>query len=460
MTALALEIAGDGLTLLREGGAPVLEPAYALVEGGAVITGEPARRQYRIRPRHVHRRYWDALGEEEIPGAGLTQADLAHAQLESVWQAHGEGVDAVYLVVPDAYARGQLGLLLGLAQECGLPVAGLVPSALAASTQLLADRQRLHLDAGLGRFTVTEIVSGERLRWMRQEQLDSVGLDALRDRWTRLIGESFLASTRFDPLHDAASEQAMFEALPGWLASVGDAPVTLTLDFQDRHVETQLDAQAFTAAVESAYRALQQLVAAMREPGRGLTLQLGERVATLPGLANMLARLGDTRVVALPRGQAVAGALRRREMFGAGAGGAAVLTRVLPPLAEEESAFSREAPVEVAEAARRSDGDEGRATHVVWRGVAYPLSGEALVVGTTADDGRPSRRIALPAGSAGVSSRHCELRLLEDGAMLTDLSRYGTFVNGGRAGPETRLQPGDVLRVGTPGEELLMIRLA
>lgn len=460
MTALALEIAGDGLTLLREGEAPVLEPAYALLEGGAVITGEPARRQYRIRPRHVHRRYWDALGEEEIPGAGLTQADLAHAQLEAVWQGHGEGVDEVYLVVPDGYTREQLGLMLGLAQDCGLPVAGLVPSALAASTRLPGDRQRLHLDAGLGHFTVTEIVAGERVRWMRQQQLDSVGLDALRDRWIRLVGESFLTSTRFDPLHDAASEQAMFEALPDWLASVGDTPVTLTLDFQDKHFETQLEAQAFTAAVESAYRALQQLIAAMREPGKGLALQLGERAAALPGLASMLARLGDTHVAALPRGAAAAGALARREAFARGTGGAVVLTRVLPPLSSDEGSPSSEPVVELAEAESRSDGEEGRATHVVWRGVAYPLSDEALVVGTTADDGGPSRRIVLPAGSAGVSSRHCELRLLEDGAMLTDLSRYGTFVNGGRAGPETRLQPGDVLRVGMPGEELLMIRLA
>ncbi|MCC5862771.1 MAG: hypothetical protein JJT93_12790, partial [Gammaproteobacteria bacterium] len=327
MTALALEIAGDGLTLLREGGALVLEPAYALLEGATVTTGEPARRQYRIRPRHVQRRFWDQLGEEEIPGTGLTQADLAHAQLEAAWQAHGEGVEAVYLVVPDGYTREQLGLVLGLAQECGLPVAGLVPTALAASTRAVPDRQRLHLDAGLGSFTVTEIVAGERLRWLRQQRLDSVGLDTLRDRWTRLIGEGFLASTRFDALHDAQSEQALFEALPRWLAAVREGPVSLTLDHQDKRFETQLEATAFTGAVEGAYRALQQLVAAMREPGQPLTLQLGERAASLPGLAAALARLGETRGVAQGPGPPPAGPRAPRAGVSAGEGGPIVVSR-------------------------------------------------------------------------------------------------------------------------------------
>ncbi len=460
MTALALEIAGDGLTLLREGGAVVREPAYALLEGAAVITGEPARRQYRIRPRHVQRRFWDQLGEDEIPGTGLTQADLAHAQLEAAWEIHGDGVEAVYLVVPDGYTRDQLGLVLGLAQECGLPVAGLVPTALAASTRAEPDRQRLHLDAGLGHFTVTEIVIGERLRWLRQQRLDSVGLDSLRDRWIRLIGEGFLTSTRFDPLHDAQSEQALFEALPGWLAAVREGPVRLTLEYQDKRFETQLEATAFTTSVERAYRALQQLVAALREPGQPLTLQLGERAALLPGLAAALARLGETRVVPLPPGYAAAGALARRTMFARGEGATTVLTRSLPVL-EPGDALALQAPVVEAVPRPASEAAGGmRATHVVWRGVAHPLTGDALTIGTAVDDAPSARGLALPEDSAGVSSRHCELRLLEDGALLTDLSRYGTFINGCRAGTETRVQPGDVIRVGTQGEELLMIRLA
>lgn len=453
MSALALEIAGDALVLLREGGTLQREPAFALLEGGAIITGETARRQYRIRPRHVHTRFWDQLGEEQIPGAGLAQADLAHAQLEAAWQAHGDGVDEVYLVTPDGYDREQLGFLLGLAADCGLPVAGLVPSSLAASTRAAPeDRQLLHLDAGLSAFCVRDILQGEVLRGGRQERLASVGLEALRDRWIRHIGQGFLASTRFDPFHDAASEQALFERLPEWLAAVNGGPVTLSLDFQGKHFETRLEAHELDAVAEGTWRALQQLLASLREPGRALAVQLSERVAGLPGLAASLARLGDTVVLALPPGAAVEGALRRRADFARADNGHAALTRALPPAAAPLMATEIAAP---REQQATSGAEDTRATHVVWQGVARALSSDALAIGT--DPG--GEGIALPAGSPGVSARHCELRLLEDGALLTDLSRHGTFVNGSRVGTETRLAPGDRVRVGTPGVELLMVRV-
>ena len=57
-----------------------------------------------------------------------------------------------------------------------------------------------------------------------------------------------------------------------------------------------------------------------------------------------------------------------------------------------------------------------------------------------------------------MSGIHCELAI--DGAqcLITDHSRYGTFLNGNRINGSAALRAGDTIRVGTPGLELQLIR--
>jgi pSer/pThr/pTyr-binding forkhead associated (FHA) protein len=59
--------------------------------------------------------------------------------------------------------------------------------------------------------------------------------------------------------------------------------------------------------------------------------------------------------------------------------------------------------------------------------------------------------------TAGVSRRHCEISAINGRCVVTDHSRYGTYLNGHRIDGSAALQVGDVLRVGTPGIELRMI---
>ena len=41
---------------------------------------------------------------------------------------------------------------------------------------------------------------------------------ALQQAWTDRVASEFVRRTRYDPLHEAASEQRLWDALPGWLA--------------------------------------------------------------------------------------------------------------------------------------------------------------------------------------------------------------------------------------------------
>jgi hypothetical protein len=118
MGAVAIEINDFAVTVANEAGVLAVEPGYARVDSGRIVTGDQARARARLQPRQTSSRFWSALSME--PGSASadiakSSAELAYAQLESLWQRAG-GPSDVVLVVPGGYRSEQLGLLLGLAQ--------------------------------------------------------------------------------------------------------------------------------------------------------------------------------------------------------------------------------------------------------------------------------------------------------------------------------------------------------
>ena len=127
MNTLAIEINDAELTVADHTGVLAMEPGYAAFVDGRIVTGGTAYAQARIRPRQTSHRYWEELSLDPdssgIEGVG-SSAEFAFAQLESLWkQFGGAGRDAI-IIVPGHYAREQLGLLLGLVNECRMPVRG------------------------------------------------------------------------------------------------------------------------------------------------------------------------------------------------------------------------------------------------------------------------------------------------------------------------------------------------
>ena len=162
MGALVIDVHDAALTLADRTGIRAVEPGFALVEGGTIVTGHEARAQARRKPRQTSHRHWAELSLEPSPadGLGKNAAELAYAHLDALWRRYGQGVTDVLLVVPGAYQTQQLGLLLGLAQECGIPVRALVDAAAAASVRPYPERQLVYVDAGLHRVSVTSIEQG------------------------------------------------------------------------------------------------------------------------------------------------------------------------------------------------------------------------------------------------------------------------------------------------------------
>jgi pSer/pThr/pTyr-binding forkhead associated (FHA) protein len=96
-----------------------------------------------------------------------------------------------------------------------------------------------------------------------------------------------------------------------------------------------------------------------------------------------------------------------------------------------------------------------RATHLLYRSVAYPITDKPLTIGSAHDSGQNGVTIIVEA--AGVSPKHCTVALHGGETVLNNVSDQGTFVDEKRVNGSITLKLGQIIRVGSPGEQLQLI---
>jgi len=454
MRRLAIEVNDAAITVADADGVLRSEPGVAVVERGRIVTGLEAAALARLKPRDTSLTHWSKLdvapGSAAAPGRHST-AELAHAQLERLWKETGAGATEVVLVVPAKFPNDALGILLGLAEDCAIPVVAIVDAAAAVSTKPWPGRLLIHVDADLHTVFVTPLAQGERVAAEAPVTLDSMGLAGVAEAIARRIAEMFVLATRFDPLHDAATEQRLYDALPAALAAIArESKATIALSDRNETFEIVVEGQALLGAVRGFYRAVRQLVAQMRKAQAGLVVQLSDRLAGLPGLTEELGRLDGASLILLPPGHAARSALAVLDSLERNGQGVRLHRRLPWREAPAEAA----APVAKAEPAASA---EPRPTHIVYRGIAYPVNGEGILVGRARLDRR--RAIVIEARTEGVSRAHCELAVVDGELRIRDLSSFGTFVNERRIDGVEVLKAADVIRIGSPGAELTVVRV-
>jgi FHA domain len=462
---LSLELNDAGLILARGGGdaAPEVlaeEPGFALAEETQLLTGSAAVARARLRPLFAHNRYWRELAVEPLPrelAGARTAADLAFAQLDRLLAPVREASDGILLAVPAGYTREQLGLLLGVTSETGVVVRGLVDAALAACSLEPAPPRILHLDLELHRATLTVLEredtggQGATLRRGRFEIHPRHGWLGLTQTWIELIAETFVRRTRFDPLHHAATEQHLADALPGWIERIGtEDTLPIELEFAGNLYRVEIPAAQLVSAVEPHYDALIRLVQAVRPAGYAIELRLGERVARLPGLLDRFAILKECEISVLPRGAAALGSLHHAAAITRSPDAVTLVYRL--PVA----GAVREQPAATVETTAPTPAHR-RPTHVLHGARAWRIDGAPLTLGWAVPADR--RRLDLPPGTPGLSRAHCTLSARNGSVILEDHSTFGSWVNDERVTGPVVLEVGDRLRLGAPGITVQLIQL-
>lgn len=437
MATLALEVNDAGLVALRAGSTGLRRreggPGVALFEGSRLVVGEEARAMSRLHPRLTTSRFWDELDTTLLGRPfpdGVTAADLAHAHLEGFWAGAERGVREVILAVPGYWSERSLGVLLGIARSIGMPTVGMVDAAVAAASDRPGQRM-LHLDLTLHRAVATELglvlgPDGAEVARGRVESL-GLGLAGLRETLAHRIAEAFVRETRFDPLHDAGTEQALYDALDPLLVRLRDErEATLALVAGRRTHEVRITREAAVRWTDGAKTALVELLLRFLGPGPGLAeVLLSPRAALWPGLAGRIEEAYGPPF-ALGGDAAVEGALRAHAH--------------IRSAAEPDSnalVFRTRLPIAGATVPATGPPERPFATHLVRDGLTWPIGAEPIILGEG-----PTIRLLTVEGRSLVE--------VEDGAAV---SLNGKDLAGGAP-----LRAGDRLRVA--GSELLLIAMA
>ncbi|MDZ7684908.1 MAG: hypothetical protein U5O39_07750 [Gammaproteobacteria bacterium] len=346
----------------------------------------------RLLPRWTNNRFWNQLGTEPVANgtdAVRHHADLAFAHLESMWEAHKADIDRLIFTVPGFYPREQLGLLLGMARECGIPVAGVVDTAVAAAATKPGGTTLLHLDIFLHRTTLTVLKADTSLRRIDTVTISETGLFTLWDRWANIVASQFIQTSRYDPMHQASSEQRLFDTLPEWIANRGDSRSTrFELEVAGKKHEVAISREQLLQACATIYPQIVQVIRDHIPAGETAALLVSDRFGGFPGLADSLNLIGNAAVSFLSEDAAAHGA-RQFESAIASGDNAVSHTTSLPVSAGTKAPTARSS----THPTRMSCWDTRRAQSV-------PHSASA--VSRMAESSRPRRIPSVPSTPAAA----------------------------------------------------------
>lgn len=378
MSLKVVELNDVSLQVGDAGGILAASPGFALLEGKELTLGEAAEQQHRIYPTSSYDKFWHELNMEplHIRSHIRHHADLAYSQLFELAKLAEIDGDAV-LAAPGHYSSAQLGLLLGVAGQCPFRVAGVVDSALAAASGEIDAECIVHVGLYLhqalltrvlakdGNFTVDTVVEVPQLG---RQQL----LDVLMDR----ANDAFIRQCRFNPQHEAGSEQDLYTALAQWTGGASQGHLEMELTAGAVTHAAKLARDDLLAGLKPSYEKLLRSLRPLLEAPGAIVL-LDHRLAPLPGAVSALGEAGQLQVA---RPEAViAACLRHQGQITSGDG-----VHRVRALTGADSVSS--GPEQTPAAA-------GMPTHVLFRHRAMPITdlAEGLVLDIPGPGGRLGR---------------------------------------------------------------------
>jgi len=444
---LAAHINDAGICVLDATRILYREPGFALLDDDRLTTGSDAFSQARVKPRRIQHGFWSNLQTAALADRRfhhLSSADLVSRQLEQIWkQVSGTG-DGIVVAVPAYMSTENLGLFLGITAELKIPVIAMVDAAVAATRREYKGAVPVHVDLSLHSAILTRVAQSGQVQFDRSAVVDGSGMIALFDAWIALIAESFVQQSRFDPLHTAETEQMLQDNLQAWLAAASASKsITLSIEYRGITHQAELESLELVATAAPVYHQIVSNLRALYRADETPALQLSDRAARMPGLADILtARVGGDIYLHEP-GATARGLLSRCRDMRQG---------------DSKVSLIRQLPWDQSAVEPKTTGDVrggGLPTHLLFENTAHEIATQPLLLGSQPGDGE--RCVDLQQDMPGVSRRHCSLQQENGQCIVRDHSRYGTFLNGHRIDGSAVLQVGDLVRLGTPGYEFRLI---
>ena len=471
MSLLALELSdagmrvagGDPPRLLEVDGSETESPGYALAKKAQLLVGKTAEHEAHLYPNLIQHRFWDQLNRDPLKkavGPAQNYAEIAYAHMKMIWERVRFYGSEMIIIVPGFMNREQLGLLLGITQELSIPVKGLVTHAAAAPSHPLPDARLFYLDIHLHRTELTFLDQTSGLCQGEPILLDEAGLMGLNRLWVDALAEEFVRNTRFDPLHKAATEQELYDRIPGMMRHLEDN-ASMSCEMRSRHTvhHVTVTRDLFVKRTEPFLNRLRDLILSTLEDKGGraapLALMLSARFSHLPGVAEFTQSLSACRSIPLESGACALNLIRQQEQYEipTHASGVSLITS----RSWEVSSQYRSEWDEQTKNLIQDGRPKGNLipTHFLYDNRAYPITKSSFWVGRDL----PHSSKFLQIKSQGVSTKHCSIQRIGTQVLVTDTSEKGTYLDGKRMEDPTPVALGQTIQLGDSGETIRFIAL-
>ena len=409
-------------------------PGFANIANKAPVFGEDARQMARLHPRQSFNQFWAQLSLDPLVLKNRFfrhNADLAHSHLQILTQDIDLG-DGAILAVPSHYNRNQLAVLLGIVKQCHFDAVGLVDLSLLQAGASEAE-SCIIIDLQLHQCVLSSFRRvGEHLVRDHVVQIPASGLLTLQDAWCNMITDEFIRQCRFDPHHNAETEQYIYNQLPQWIEySARDNEVLAEINHKGTVHQAHLTREQFDQHGKALYLRIARELDTLRTPET--TVHTSAANLALPGLSLHLPGL-----VTLDDDSSVSTCMHYLDHIRRPSDSLPFITRL--PLVENAMSV----PLLQTR----------QATHVLFRHRALPLPAGRLLFGT-APTGLDCARVVpvpeLPAGQALALTR---------GTRGAKLELHGAAPQLGDGNSATDGQPlplGSLLRLTPKGPDLQLI---
>ena len=273
-----IRVAKDSMIILRS-------PGFAVVNKNSLDVGEAALHRAYLNPLETCNRYWHKLNLDALPVSTTHyrhHADLVHAHMLKLHELAGQPEEVIF-AVPGSYSEEQLSMLLGIAAACPFTAVGLIDTAVATTAAVAGAGEYQHIDMHLHQSVITRLAVSDSVTRTGVETIDEIGLNKIHSVMASLIADLFIQQSRFDPLHHAESEQALYDQLPACLKTLSDRKeVMLEIAYRNATHHAKLTRDALLQKLQPVYSRLAEHISP------SLPCIIGDRMAGLPGFTETL----------------------------------------------------------------------------------------------------------------------------------------------------------------------------
>lgn len=440
MSIHIIELNDRNISLRNEDELLIQSPGFANIADNKPVFGEQARNTARLHPRHTFSQFWSQLSLDPLVNSNSHfrhQADLAFAHLNDIASAHALK-DEVIFAVPSNYNRNQLSILLGLVQSCEFDAVGLVDMPLLMTGNAANSETAVYLDIQLHQSVLTTF-SNKEGKPARDKviQIPGTGLIALHDSWVNMVTDEFIKQSRFDPHHNAETEQYVYNQLEDWLnRSLSDNEILMEINNKGSVYQAKINRGHFEQRSKNIFARINSELESL--VGNSCALHLPEAHAKLPGLSLYL-----KNITAVNESQILDNCLTHLDHI-KGDEGALNLVASLPAAAETQNMGST-IGVNMA---------SNTPTHILINNRAHPLP-VSVHFGPVNDDSPAADNVMLEASEKGqfhisLNAQQAELNN-SAGAVIT--------LNGSGASANEPLKLGDMISIAGAVNPLQLIQV-